>query len=493
MMCRKFYHTHFLTCRLVTWTLIVGALFSTAGFYARAAEQGEKEAGVEQARDIESAFTKVAEEASDAVVVITNKQVRQPQVDPFHKNLPPEFRRFFGMPEEDQRERRDGGQQVPKTAGRGSGVMISSEGHIVTNRHVIKDHDALEIELYDGTKYDSFQNEEEVEVVGIDDDTDLAVLKIKDEEREDFPVLKFADSSKVKVGQWALALGAPFDFDYSLTVGVVSQKGRSGVGVSRYEDYIQTDASINPGNSGGPLLNLNGEIIGINNFIVTGGGFSQGNAGVGFAIASNLVKQVTDDIVETGEVVRPWLGISMQELTPELKEQFDVSNGVLVNNVFEGQPAEKAGIQTGDVIVKVGDEEVETPHDLQFAVLKYSPGDDVEIEVLREDERKTITVTPIKRDETARRGGVPGDEDALAKAGLQLETNDRGVVITEVRNGSVADAAGLRRGDIIEGVNRKPVETVEDINNILEKVKGDTLLLYVSRGGNKFFVPLQVE
>lgn len=471
--------------------LLIGAVSSLLIFNVKA-EQGDKEKGVEQARDIESAFTKVAEEASDTVVVITNKQARRPRVDPFFENLPPEFRRFFGQPE-DQRNRRDERQQVPKAAGRGSGVLISAEGHIVTNRHVIKDHDALEVELYDGTKYDSFRNEDELEVVGIDKDTDLAVLKINDPDRDSFPLLKFANSEEVRVGQWALALGAPFNFDYSLTVGVVSQKGRSGVGISRYEDYIQTDASINPGNSGGPLLNLNGEIIGINNFIVTGGGFSQGNAGVGFAIASNLVKQVTDDIIETGEVIRPWLGISMQELTAELQEQFGVDNGVLVNDVLEGQPAAEAGIQAGDVITKVGDKEVETPHDLQFAVLQYSPGDDIEIEVWRDGEEKKFSVTAIKRDKAVQRGGKPGQEDLLGKAGLELDSNESGVVITAVQSGSTADAAGLRQGDVIEAINRKRVENVEDIYAILENFKGNTILLYVSRQNNKFFVPLRIR
>ena len=477
---------------LVTVSLAVlfGSAFS--GSVMAQTDNAGNGTDIESAKEIQSAFSEVAEQASDAVVVITNKQVHR-QSRRGLQELPPEFRRFFGIPEMPEEKRREERRQVPRAAGRGSGVIISDDGYVVTNYHVIKDHDALEVELHDGTVFDSSRNEKAVEVAGVDKATDLAVLKLNSDKKDKFPTLKFADSEKVQVGEWALALGAPFNFDYSLTVGVVSQKGRSGVGVSRYENFIQTDASINPGNSGGPLLNLDGDIIGINNFIVSGGGMSRGSAGVGFAIASNLAKQVVDDIIKTGSVVRPWLGIAMQELTKDLQEQFDVSEGVLVSNVMEGDPAAEAGIKAGDVIVKVGDETVTTPHELQFAVLKYEPGDKIKIVAYRNGKKKTFKVTAVEKGGNGGIAGVKDEREMLAELGLQLQTTEQGVVIARVARGSVADASQLRRGDIVRKVNRQPVNDVQDVLAALQDTKGDTVLFYIERNGNNLYVPLRIE
>ena len=349
---------------------------SASGEPAPAANEA---AAIEAATALENAFTAVAARVSPAVVVITNKQ----QVGLMARNgqqVAPEFRFFFGIPESPEP---NGGPapRVPQPVGRGSGVVISADGYIVTNYHVIKDYDALEVKLHDGTVIDTGRDADAIKVVGTDAETDLAVLKI--DAGKVLPALKFADSDKVRVGQWAIAVGAPFNFDYSVTVGVVSQKGRYDVRMNTYENYIQTDASINPGNSGGPLVNLRGEVIGINDFIVTGGGMSRGNVGLGFAIASNLVKQVVDDIVESGAVVRPWLGIAMQPMTPELRAQFDVEQGVLISDVVLGDPADVGGLKAGDVILQVGGKLVRTPHDVQFAVLGHRPGDAIPVQVSR--------------------------------------------------------------------------------------------------------------
>ena len=448
------------------------------------------DAGVEAALNLQNAFTKIAEDASDAVVVITNKQVQRDSRG--LQQLPPEFRFFFGIPDVPDQPQ---SEQVPRPSGRGSGFLITDNGYIVTNYHVIKDHTALEVKLRDGTVYDSERDKDAVEVVGVDRETDLAVLKIHDKDKEGkFPALEFADSTEVKVGQWSIAVGAPFNFDYSVTVGVVSQKGRHDVRMNTYENYIQTDASINPGNSGGPLLNLHGQVIGVNDFIITGGGMSRGNVGVGFAIASNLAKQVVDDIIESGSVIRPWIGIAMQELTPELRSQFGVEQGVLVSDVVEGDPADKAGIKPGDVITNVGDTPVASPHDLQFAVLKYNPGDKIPVTLLRDGKQKQVKVVARERTGTAgegREGGEGGD--ILGRLGLDLQNTDRGVAIAAVAPGSQAQAANLRRGDIIHEVNHQEVDSVADVRSALQRTKGNVAVLYVARRGNKFFAPLRLE
>lgn len=448
---------------------------------------------VQAAMNLQNAFTEIAEAAANAVVVITNKQIQRPMQG--LEQLPPEFRFFFGIPEQPPQPE---AEQVPRAAGRGSGFFISEQGFIVTNYHVIEGNQALEIKLRDGTVYDSERDEKVVEVIGVDRETDLAVLRIHDKDREgNFPALRFADSSQVKIGQWAIAVGAPFNFDYSITVGVVSQKGRHDVRVNTYENYIQTDASINPGNSGGPLLNLRGDVIGVNDFIVTGGGMSRGNVGLGFAIASNLANQVAADIMASGSVTRPWIGVSMQTLTPELKTQFNVDGGVLVSDVIDGDPADEAGIKAGDVIVRVGDRKVATPHDLQFAVLRYEPGDKIPITLIRKGKTKTLSIIARKKDvaaaETEEGTDLQDTADLLDKLGLSLQETPQGVAVVGVVPGSKANAADLQRGDLILEVNHTEVESVRDVVKALRETKGRAAVLYVSRRGNKFFVPLRLE
>lgn len=444
---------------------------------------------MEAARQLQNAFTTVAEQASPAVVVITNKQVvRRPQRG--LPQLPPEFRFFFNLPEAPEDSERP--PQAPTPAGRGSGVIFRADGFIVTNHHVIRNHDALEVKLHDNRIFSTDDPEYPVEVVGVDEETDLAVLRIGGGHVMDLPTLAFAPADSVRVGQWAIAVGAPFNFDYSVTVGVVSQKGRYDMRMNTYENYLQTDASINPGNSGGPLLNLDGEIIGINNFIVTGGGFSRGNVGIGFAIASSLAQQVVEQIVESGQVIRPWLGIAMQELTRPLKQQFGVTHGVLISDVMEGDPAEAAGLRAGDVILKVGEREVNTPRDVQFAVLQYSPGERIEMVINRDGERKTMSVQPRRKDLAADAGDMP-DEDLLNELGLQLDEVEDGVRVRAVTGGGRAAAADLRPGDVVLEVNRRSVETIADVLDALNATRDNVAVLYIERQGRKFFVTVALN
>ena len=461
---------------------------------ARAAEAS----GV--AVELQSAFTRVAEMAVPAVCVITNKQVMRRRSP--HQRIPPEFRYFFGIPDEPLQQRDRSAKRVPHPVGAGSGIIIRADGYIVTNHHVIKDNDALEVRLRDGRVFDSARDEDTVEVVGTDEATDLAVLRIGGGKLKDLPALEFADSDGVKVGQWAIAVGAPFSLDYSVTVGVVSQKGRHGMMPNydvrelrySYEDYIQTDASINLGNSGGPLLDIHGNVIGVNNFIMTGGGMSRGSIGIGFAIASNLARQVSDSLIEHGTVRRPWLGITMQPLGRHLQEEFGVAQGVLVNEVIKGDPADKAGVKPGDVILKVGDREVRTPHDVQSAVLEFEPGEKIPLLVHRDGKEKVIEVVARLKDDsdgqTTASFGSRGD--LLRRIGLALEDTDEGVMVVGVVEGSPADIAPLVRGDIILEVNRQKVKSVSAVVQALAATQRGSAVLYVERRGARQFVPVEL-
>jgi S1-C subfamily serine protease len=431
------------------------ALFATA-LPSRADDQSE---GLQLAMKIEAALTGVAEKASQAVVVITNKQ--KPGANQYQQfqQIPPEFRRFFGIPEGPFDGRRQPPRDDrPRAVGLGSGVLIRGDGYIVTNNHVIDNSDALEVRLRDGRVFDSAKGDDQVKIVGVDKDTDIAVLLIGGGKLKDLPSVPFGDSDRIRVGQYAIAVGAPFNLDYSVTIGHVSQKGRHGMRMTSYENYIQTDASINPGNSGGPLLNIHGEMIGINQFIMTGGGTSKGNIGLGFAIPSNLVNRVSADIIENGSVVRPFLGISMQPLT--------------------------------DVVTKIGDKEVASPHELLFAVLSYKPGDKVRLTVVRDGKAKVFSVVARKRDGAiAQTGG--GNGGSIEGLGLTLQATDEGLVVTGIANGSPASRAEpeLEIGDTIILVNGQKVSTHDDVTKALKKTKNDVVLLYVDRQqGGKYLI-----
>lgn len=467
-----------------------------AGFVLVAEGARAGNPGLEAAEQLQSAFTDVAEKASPAVVVITNKQLPRSAVRSMPRGLPPEFHHFFGIPEEPEQP---GGnprlRQVPQPAGKGSGVIVRPDGYVVTNYHVIKDAESLEVKLHDGRTFDSGRNKDDVAVVGYDEDTDLAVLKLGGlKEGESLHYLEFADSDKVKVGHWAIAVGAPFNFDYSVTVGVVSQKGRYDVRMNTYENYIQTDASINPGNSGGPLLNLRGEVIGINDFIITGGGMSRGNVGIGFAIASNLARQIVDALVEDGQVVRPWMGIVMQQMDAELKEQFGVEHGVLISDVVKGDPADKAGLKGGDVILEIGGRKMDSTHDVQFAVMGYQPGAAIPVLVDRRGARQTFEVVLKQRQGNSGVAASPAQgKDLLDKLGLAIEERENQVVVSGVMGGGEADAAGLLRGDIIREVNRREVATVAEVVQALSETSGGVALICRERNGMKQFVTLRVD
>lgn len=381
-------------------------------------------------------------------------------------------------------------ERLPNAPGSGSGVIIDSEGHIITNNHVVGDAVEVEVRLSDKTRFTAH-------VIGKDPDTDLALLKIHSD--RPLPYAQLGDSGTVKVGQWVLAVGNPFGLDRTVTLGVVSGIGRENMNLSKYENFIQTDASINPGNSGGPLFNIHGDVIGINTAIIN---FAQG---IGFAIPSNMTKQVMQQLLTRGKVVRAWLGVGIQPVTAELAGKFGVNEneGVLVNEVFENDPAFRAGIKPGDIITKIDGKTVDTPNGLSRLIAGLDPGAAVSVEVARDGKRRLISVPLIERKETAILASIP---TARLDVKLGIDVQDltpelaekfklkelRGVLVTKVDRGSVAMVEGLREGDLIKEVNRAEVTSASEFATAVSKTKrGETVLLRILRENRAFYVVLK--
>ncbi len=430
-----------------------------------AAESSSGPSGLRLLEEIQSVITELAEKAKPSVVSI------------FPVSGPGRSKDFPG-------------ERLPNSPGSGSGVIIDPEGHIVTNNHVVGDTNEVEVRLSDKTKLIA-------QVIGKDPDTDLAVLKVTSE--RPLPYARFGDSNTVKVGQWVLAVGNPFGLDRTVTLGVVSGTGRDNINLSRYENFIQTDASINPGNSGGPLFNLRGEIIGINTAIIN---FAQG---IGFAIPANMAKQVIQQLLVKGKVVRGWLGVGIQPVTADLAKKFGVNEGegVLVNEVFENDPAAAAGIKPGDIITKIDGTAIETPNKLSRLIAALPPGAVARIEVVRDGKRMLLDVALTERRENAIVASLPQSRSEL-KLGIDVQDltaalaekfklkDHTGVLIAKVEAGSLAQAEGLREGDLIKEVNRAEVSTVNEFTAAVAKIKrGETILLRVLRESRAFYVVLK--
>lgn len=384
------------------------------------------------------------------------------------------------------------GERTPNASGSGSGLIVDGEGHIVTNNHVIGDASEIEVRFSDKTKLIAH-------VIGKDPDTDLALLKVTTD--RPLPSARFGDSAGVKVGQWVLAVGNPFGLDRTVTLGVVSGIGRENINLSRYENFIQTDASINPGNSGGPLFNLRGEVIGINTAIIN---FAQG---IGFAIPSNMAKQVIEQLLAKGKVVRGWLGVGIQPLTADLAKKFGVTEGegVLVNEVFDNDPAALAGIKPGDVIIRIDGAVVDSPNKLSRLIATRTPGATSRVEIVRDLKRLTMDVPLTERRDTTVTASLPQQEEKLGvKLGLDLQDvttalaerfklrESKGVLIAKVEPNSLAQAEGLREGDLIKEVNRIEVSSIGEFTSAIARSRrGDTLLLRVLRENRAFYVVLK--
>ncbi len=381
----------------------------------------------------------------------------------------------------------------------GSGVLVSPDGYIITNNHVVEKADEIKVTLYNQQNYKG-------KIIGTDPKTDLAVIKIP---AENLPAIKWGDSDALMVGEFVLAFGNPYGLGHTVTMGIVSALGRANVGIADYEDFIQTDAAINPGNSGGPLVNIAGELIGINTAIFSRTG---GYQGIGFAIPSNMARSVMTQLIRKGKVTRGWLGVTIQNLTTELAGEFGLekSAGALVTDIFRGSPAEEAHLKRGDIILEVDGREIRNVGALRNIVAQSKVGSRIKLKVLRDGKSLLLNVTiaefpqdiaslaPDEEDVSQ------GEEDMLAgfrvmeltreiAKQLGLSKNEKGVVIVNVEPYSAAEDAGLRKGDVIQEINKKRVRGLDDFNRIVPGIKkGDTALLFINRGGNKLYVTLKI-
>ncbi|MGQ9499550.1 MAG: DegQ family serine endoprotease [Dissulfurimicrobium sp.] len=440
---------------------------------------------------ISKAFASIAKSATPAVVSVqVEKTVKQEGIiqhefpdffnDPF-------FERFFGpgwpMPR---------GPHKFRQMGQGSGFIISQDGYILTNDHVVGGADVINVKLSDGREF-------KAKVIGTDPQSDIAVIKIP---ATNLPVLKLGDSDKIDVGEWAIAIGNPFGLQETVTVGVISAKGRNRVGISDYEDFIQTDAAINPGNSGGPLINIYGEVIGINSAIFSKSG---GYMGIGFAIPINMAKVIKDQLISKGKITRGWLGVVIQDVTKDLAKSFGLKEkeGVLVAQVSKGSPAEKAGLKEGDIILQLNGIKIVDAGELRNKIALTAPGTVVKLDIMRNGKKMPVSVT-IAEQPAGKMAAMSEQPKLVEQFGFTVQdlTPDiakqlgykkgQGVVISGVEPGSIADQAGLQPGMLIEEVNRHVVRNVAEFNKALSK-QDKMVLLRIRYGQISQYVTLSLE
>ncbi|MEI9478138.1 MAG: DegQ family serine endoprotease [Deltaproteobacteria bacterium] len=467
--------------------LMAGALVGLGYGVSTTVKHSEAAPSSISSKDVETPmipvnFSDVAEKVRAGVVNV--------QVTKTVKNLDYGSRGFSGNPFGDQNPFGDFfgpfSQGNPprgfEQQGVGSGFVINADGYILTNNHVVEGADQIKVKLANGKEFDG-------KVVGRDPKTDLAVIKI--ERSADLQALSLGNSDDLKVGSWVVAIGSPFGLEQTVTAGIVSAKGRV-IGSGPYDNFIQTDASINPGNSGGPLVNLKGEVVGINTAIIASG------QGIGFAIPINMAKEVVPQLEEKGHVTRGWLGVGIQEVTPALAKSFDLKEkkGALVSQVYKGSPAEKAGIEQGDVILQFNGKDVADSKDLPRMVASTPVGKGVTVKLLRNGKTLDREVKVGEMEEKTEVAKAPSHKSLgitiqnitpeIAKSlGLKKDT---GVVVTRVEAGSPASEAGLQSGDVILEVNRSPVKDAGDFVQKVEKARDQkNVLLFIQRGQNNLF------
>lgn len=457
--------------------LILFITFSYATAFPAASEAAKGTTLLEQ---ISEAFTELAEKVKPSTVsikcVCTNQQECVNPFDMFGDDF---FRRFFGQPYGQQPQ----APQQPQQISGGSGFLISPDGYIVTNNHVIKDSTQITVTLNDGREYTAV-------LKGADPRTDLAVIKIEEAE---LPYLTFGDSDSLKVGEWVVAAGNPFGLEGTITKGIVSAKGRQDLGIAPYEDFIQTDAAINPGNSGGPLLNVRGEVIGVNTAIYTRSG---GYMGIGLAIPSKMVQPVIDQILDKGTVKRGYLGIVLQPVDKELSDALglDKTDGILISDIVKESPAAQAGLAQGDIIIQYNDKPAKNVNKFRNDVAMMNPGSSIKLKVLRNSKVQTIVVTLGMQNE-----GEAITAELTQKLGIELEnltpetaaklgytSDSSGVVISKIKAGSPAAQAGLRPGFIITGValdwnNQKPVKNIADFDSAMQQIGDKKYVILIIR------------
>jgi serine protease Do len=447
-------------------------------------------------------FTDVAKAVTPAVVNITTVTAeRLSEGRSGQDDMRDRLEEFFGGPNGPFGPRGFPGPQGPgeprghRGGGQGSGVIVSSDGYILTNNHVIDNAREVTVTLPDKREFKG-------KIVGTDPKTDLAVVKI---DGQNLPTVAWGDASKLQVGEYVLAVGNPFGLNSTVTLGIVSALGRGRMGITQYEDFIQTDAAINPGNSGGALVNTRGELVGINTAIFSQSG---GYQGVGFAVPTSMSKPVYESLIKTGKVVRGYLGIGIQDLNQDLAKSFGIKDvkGALVSDVKEDSPASQAGLKQGDVITSYQGSGVEDAVALQRMVTRTGVGTKVPVKVIREGHEKDLTITIGEQPDTAKIAKTETGEKDYAFAGVAVQDLDRdtakelgikgktqGVIVTNVEPDSGAEKAGLMRGDVIREINRQPVKSVKDFEKASSAVKkGENVLILINRRGASLFLSAKV-
>lgn len=475
--------------------LLTGFLLGGIGFYILGRVVAPTSSGTTfvprvptQILQSSKAFSEIVAAVSPAVVNISTTKVMRRDVpsmmdDPFFDLFKP-FGEF-------------GSPKKWKEQSLGSGIIVSTDGYIITNNHVVEQSEDIRVTLYDKR---SFRGK----VVGADPKTDIAVIKISTDK---LPTVPWGDTDKLQVGEFVLAIGNPFGLSHTVTMGIISAVGRANVGIADYEDFIQTDAAINPGNSGGPLVNIKGELIGINTAIFSKSG---GYQGIGFAVPSSMARLVFDQLVKQGKIVRGWLGVTIQDITPELAQKFGLkdSKGALIGEILKGSPAEKAGMQRGDVILEFNGKDISSVGALRNMVSQAKIGSQVAIKAVRNSKEYivNIVVAELPKEAATAAPQEPMHEDTQKNAlygltvmeltreiarQLGLTANERGVVVAKVEQGSSADEAGIKKGDVIQEVDRNRITGIKDYNRMIASLgQKDTILLFINRGGKKSYLTI---
>jgi serine protease Do len=450
------------------------------------------ESPVSRAAGPYTSFAPIVKKVAPGVVkiVVTTKATNVSAPEGFGFN-DPFWRHFFG--DQFGRQMPKGPFNTPRQHGLGSGVIVTKDGYILTNNHVVDNADEVKVTLQDGREFTA-------KVIGRDPKSDIAVIKI---DAKDLPVVPMADSDKAQVGDIVLAIGNPFGVGQTVTTGIVSATGRGNLGIEDYEDFIQTDAAINPGNSGGALVDVEGRLIGINTAIFSRSG---GNQGIGFAIPSDLARNVMDSLIKYGHVTRGYLGVMIQDVTPDLAKEFQLKEmtGALVGDVVPKGPADKAGFKDADVVLDYNGKKVADSRHLKLMVGETKPGTTVPVTILRNGETKTLEVTvrqlpgneelaknntPNGSDNGTLNGVTVSDLDQQTRQELKVPDNVKGVVITDVQADSPSAEAGLKQGDVIEDINRHPVKSADEAVRLTENTKDKVTLLRIwSNGGSHYVV-----
>ncbi len=435
----------------------------------------------------------LVKQVGSAVVNISTERMVKNQFGGMLPGMPREFQDFFEQfgpfmgPQ--------GGAKERLQSALGTGFIISSDGYIVTNNHVVKNADKIYVTL---SEQNNKQDKVEAKVIGSDAETDLALLKIS--VKKDLPAIKFGDSDKMEVGDWVVAIGNPFGLSNTVTTGIISAKGRD-IHAGPYDNFLQTDASINPGNSGGPLLNLDGEVIGINTAIAASG------QGIGFAIPSKLASSIIDQLKSGQKVSRGWIGVTIQDLDEVTAKALGLKDqkGALIGSVMPKEPADKAGLKAGDIVVKIGDTPISNASDLTKVIASHKPNEKVQITAIRDGKEKQFTVQLGERNltQTASKDIQKGSSLGVSlreltnqdRQSLRLPQNVQGILVTDVKQNGLAAKAGIAPQDIIMAANLKPVKTIKELTTILEKeskARG-AIMLQVYRQGNSFIISIPLE